>query len=306
MSEQPTYRRKPEWLRKRLQATPARHEVKALLRELNLHTVCEEASCPNISECFGRRTATFMIGGDTCTRRCHYCDVATGRPEALDPFEPLHVARAAATLGLRHVVVTAVARDDLADGGAAHFAATIRAIRRQLPEARVEVLIPDFKGREADLQLVLDAGPHVLNHNIETVRRLFKGVRAQGNYDRSLQLLRRSSEAAPQSSTKSGLMVGLGETDEEVFATMRDLRGVGVELVTIGQYLQPSLRHLPVAEYLEPARYEAYREYGQQLGFQATFAGPFVRSSFHAGELYEQAATGDAAGAAQPWITLQQ
>lgn len=279
------YQRKPAWLLKKIERTAETREVKHLLRDLGLNTVCEEASCPNLSECFGRGTATFMIGGDRCTRRCHYCDVTTGRPNPLDPTEPRRVAEATRRLNLRYVVVTAVARDDVPDGGAAHFAATIRNIRQIVPGIQIEVLIPDFKGRHAALQTVLDAQPDVLNHNIETVRRIFDDVRPQGDYDRTLELLARSKALAPSIPTKSGFMVGLGEASEEVCATMRDLRGVGVDLVTIGQYLQPSKQHVAVAEYVSPERYGEYRRYGKELGFRATFAGPFVRSSFHAGEL---------------------
>lgn len=306
MPSTPDRERKPEWLRKTGALTPELREVRQLLRDLNLNTVCEEASCPNIGECFSRQTATFMIGGDRCTRRCHYCDVATGRPLALDPLEPEHVAEAAVRLGLRYVVVTAVARDDLRDGGARHFARTIAAIRRRLPAAEVEVLIPDFKGDADALRMVMDAGPDVLNHNIETVRRLFKGVRAQGDYDRTLELLERCRAWAPAITAKSGFMVGLGETTPEVFSTMDDLRAAGVQLVTIGQYLQPSLDHAPVAAYVHPDEYTLFREYGARIGFRATFAGPFVRSSFHAGELHAQAQDGTGASAdVNAWITLE-
>lgn len=277
--------RKPLWLLKKVEHTPEVREVKHLLRDLGLNTVCEEARCPNLSECFSRGTATFMIGGDRCTRRCHYCDVTTGRPKPLDPLEPCRVAEAARRLDLKYVVVTAVARDDIPDGGAAHFAATIRNIRRQLPTAQVEVLIPDFKGQLESLQTVLAARPDVLNHNVETVRRLFKAVRPQGSYDRTLELLQHSKTLAPNVPTKSGFMVGLGETTDEVFTTMRDLQAVGVDFVTIGQYLQPSREQVAVFEYIPPERYADYRRYGQVLGFRATFAGPFVRSSFHANEL---------------------
>ncbi len=292
MPSTPNRQRKPEWLRKPGSLSPQLRNVRQLLRDLNLNTVCEEASCPNIAECFGRQTATFMIGGDRCTRRCHYCDIATARPFPLDPSEPGRVAEAAARLNLRYVVVTAVARDDVKDGGARHFARTIAAIRQRLPAAQVEVLIPDFKGDPAALATVLDAQPDVLNHNIETVRRLFKSVRPQGGYERTLELLARARELAPTITTKSGFMVGLGETEAEVLATLDDLRAVGVDLVTIGQYLQPSLEHAPVAAYVPQEQYAVYRAYGAKLGFRATFAGPFVRSSFHAGELHQQSHTG--------------
>ncbi len=298
------YVRKPEWLRKHIVSNGETRGVKHLLRDLGLNTVCEEARCPNLSECFGRGTATFMIGGDRCTRRCHYCDVTTGRPDALDPLEPRRVAEAARRLNLQYVVVTAVARDDVGDGGAAHFAATIRNIKRQLPQAQVEVLIPDFKGNSSSLQTVLDAAPDVLNHNIETVRRIFRDVRPQGNYDRTLELLQRAKQLAPQIPTKSGFMVGLGETTAEIFDTMRDLRAMNVDLVTIGQYLQPSKDHVPVAEYITPERYAEYRRMGQELGFRQTFAGPFVRSSFHAGELFHADAD-QTAPVDNDWIALE-
>lgn len=307
MPQSSGYGRKPHWLLKKIERSDETRQVKHLLRDLGLNTVCEEASCPNLSECFGRGTATFMIGGDRCTRRCHYCDVTTGRPQPLDPTEPRRVAEATRRLNLRYVVITAVARDDVKDGGAAHFAATIRNIRAAMPHTQIEVLIPDFKGQQAALQTVLEAHPDVLNHNIETVRRVFDAVRPQGDYDRTLTLLARSKELAPAIPTKSGFMVGLGETTDEIFATMRDLRAVGVDLVTIGQYLQPSKQHVAVAEYVTPDRYAEYRRYGKELGFRATFAGPFVRSSFHAGELLHADAVlheCEAAPALGEWIAL--
>lgn len=300
MPSTPHRERKPEWLRKPV-LSPNLRGVRQTLRDLNLNTVCEEAACPNITECFGRGTATFMIGGDRCTRRCHYCDVTTAKPFPLDPREPANVAEAAARMNLRYVVVTAVARDDVKDGGALHFARTIRAIRERLPHAEIEVLIPDFKGDPAALETVLDAQPNVLNHNIETVRRIFASVRPQGDYDRTLRLLAHSKAYAPQIPTKSGFMVGLGETTDEIFQTMRDLREVGVELVTIGQYLQPSLNHVAVADYIPQERYQEYRDFGQEMGFRATFAGPFVRSSFHAGELLHSEPVASTVG---DWIAL--
>ncbi len=304
MPQSSGYQRKPSWLMKKVERSPEVREVKHLLRDLRLNTVCEEASCPNLSECFGRGTATFMIAGDVCTRRCHYCDIATGRPQPLDPSEPARVAEAARRLQLRYVVVTAVARDDVPDGGAAHFAATIRSLQAAVPAAQVEVLIPDFKGQQSALQAVLDARPDVLNHNIETVRSIFKSVRPQGDYDRTLTLLARARELAPTIPTKSGFMVGLGETDAEIYTTMQDLRAAGVELVTIGQYLQPSLQHTPVVAYLTHDRYAQFRAWGQELGFRATFAGPFVRSSFHAGELLH-ADEAPPAAAIGDWIALE-
>lgn len=310
MPQSSGYQRKPQWLLKKIERTPETREVKHLLRDLGLNTVCEEANCPNLSECFGRGTATFMIGGDRCTRRCHYCDVTTGRPNPLDPTEPRRVAEATRRLKLNYVVVTAVARDDVKDGGAAHFAATIRNIRQLTPHIQIEVLIPDFKGDAGALQTVLDARPDVLNHNIETVRRIFDDVRPQGDYDRTLELLARVKHSAPEIPTKSGFMVGLGETTAEVLETMRDLRQVGVDLVTIGQYLQPSKAHVVVAEYIPRERYAEYRRFGQELGFRATFAGPFVRSSFHAGELLHahdvlEDAAPIAPASSQEWITLE-
>lgn len=280
--------RKPEWLKAPLGGGGSLPKVFGLLDDLNLHTVCQEARCPNLGECFSHGTATFMICGDRCTRRCHYCAVDTARPLELDPFEPVRVAEAAARLGLRHVVVTAVARDDLEDGGAGHFAATVHALRVRLPEATVEVLIPDFKGDDRALGTVLEAGPDVLNHNIEAVRRIFPEVRPQGSYDRSLRLLRRAKEMRPGCTTKSGLIVGFGESEDEVLETLRDLRAAGCEVVTIGQYLQPTPQHRPVSEYVHPDRFRSYREAGEAMGFAAVFSGPLVRSSYHAGEVFER------------------
>jgi lipoic acid synthetase len=253
-----------------------------MLRELGLNTVCESARCPNIGECFSRPTATFMIAGTRCTRRCGFCAVDTARPLPLDPDEPRRLAEASQRLGLQHVVVTAVARDDLADGGAAHFAATIRALRAEAPAARVEVLTPDFKGDPAALRVVLDAGPDVFNHNLETVRRLSPLVRPQASYERSLGVLAYAKRLAPHLRTKSGLMVGLGETASEIEAAMGDLRAVGCDLLTIGQYLQPTRRHLAVAEYVAPVIFDEYGRLGRALGFRHVASGPFVRSSYHA------------------------
>jgi lipoic acid synthetase len=253
-----------------------------VLRELDLHTVCEEARCPNIGECFARPTATFMIAGARCTRRCHFCAVDTARPLPLDRDEPARIAEAARRLGLRYVVVTAVARDDLPDGGAGHFAATIAAVRAVAPDVRVEVLTPDFKGEVAPLATVLAAGPDVFNHNLETVERLSRAVRPQGDYARSLAVLRHAAMLQPDVRTKSGIMVGLGETPAEVHAALGDLRGAGCDLVTIGQYLQPSRRHLAVAEYVPPARFAEYATIAREIGFRHVAAGPLVRSSYHA------------------------
>jgi lipoic acid synthetase len=274
----------------RLRATPEFQRVQQLVGEQRLNTVCFSAACPNLGECWSRGTATFMIGGNTCTRACGFCDVQTGRPGALDSDEPARVARAVERLGLRFAVVTAVARDDLADGGAAQMAGTVRAIREHCPETGIEVLIPDYKGREQDLRTVLDARPDVLNHNIETVERLQRRVRKAGRYARSLDLLRRAAELAPGIPTKSGIMLGLGEDDAEVDATLRDLRTAGVRLLTIGQYMSPSPDHLPVERWVTPEEFDAWAERARALGFDDAAAGPLVRSSYHADVLAEQAA----------------
>lgn len=276
--------RKPPWLLKRLPTNDNTTELRRLLRGLGLNTVCEEAACPNLNECWGRRTATFMLLGSVCTRRCHYCNITTGRGLPPDPMEPAKVAEAAAAMGLRHVVVTSVARDDLRDGGATQFARTIEELRRRLPGATVEALIPDFKGNPEHLKIVMDARPDVLNHNIETVRRIFPKVRAQGSFDRSLELLRRARALDPAVKTKSGFMVGLGETDEEVHELLAELRAAAVRMVTIGQYLRPSLDHAPVDRYVPPEGFETYRAWGEAMGFDFVAAGPFVRSSFNADE----------------------
>ena len=263
-----------------------------LLRGERLNTVCEEARCPNLGECFSRGTATFMLLGDRCTRRCGYCSVSTARPLPPDADEPRRVAEAAARLALRYVVLTSVARDDLQDGGAGHFAATVDEVRRRLPHARVEVLTPDFKGDRASLQAVLDAHPDVFNHNIETVPRLFPVVRPQGGYARSLELLALARELRPGQVTKSGLMVGLGESDGEVEAVLHDLRAVSVDTVTIGQYLRPTRDHLPVARYVTPEGFERLESRARGLGFPTVYAGVFVRSSFNAEEVFHGPAAG--------------
>jgi lipoic acid synthetase len=277
---------KPYWLKKRLPEAGPLREMKGLLRERSLHTVCESALCPNLGECFGRGTATFLIMGDICTRDCRFCGVGTGAPLALEAEEPGRVADAAARLGLRHVVITSVTRDDLADGGAAHYVATIRAVRVRVPGATVEVLVPDFQERGGDIDLVLAEAPDVFNHNLETVPRLYAAVRPQAVYGRSLAVLRRAAVAAT-SVVKTGLMVGLGETGEEVRAVLREVAAAGVEMVTIGQYLRPSRDRLQVAEYVRPEVFERYREWGEALGLQV-HAAPFVRSSFQAGESFAQ------------------
>jgi lipoyl synthase len=276
--------RLPDWLRKPRRHAQADHDLKQMLRSRGLHTVCEEARCPNRNECFARGAATFMILGDTCSRSCGFCAVKTGRGLSLQSLskEPDQVADAAANLQLRYVVVTSVNRDDLPDGGAGHFARTISAVRVRLPDAKVEALTPDFKGDLAAVKTVLNARPHTFNHNIETVPRLYGSVRPQARYQQSLDVLAYAASLKPRILVKSGLMVGLGERPDEVRALLRDLRGHGVEIVTIGQYLQPTRNHLPVVEYIHPKEYDRYREYGELLGLRAVFAGPFVRSSFMA------------------------
>ncbi|HWY72326.1 MAG TPA: lipoyl synthase [Burkholderiaceae bacterium] len=282
---------KPDWIRVRAGSTHTRfYEIKALLREQRLHTVCEEASCPNIGECFGHGTATFMVMGDRCTRRCPFCDVGHGRPDPLDPDEPAHLAESVARLGLQYVVVTSVDRDDLRDGGAGHFADCIRAIRQASPATRIEVLVPDFRGRlERALPILLATPPDVMNHNLETVPRLYRTARPGGDYAHSLRLLREFGERLPAVPTKSGLMVGLGETDEEILQVMRHLREAGVQMLTIGQYLAPSAHHLPVLRYVHPDTFRMYERAAQQLGFAHAACGPMVRSSYHA-DLQAQAA----------------
>jgi lipoic acid synthetase len=276
---------RPPWLKVRVRTTPELERVTKLVREQRLHTVCSSASCPNLGECWARGTATFMIGGNHCTRRCGFCDVTTARPDALDPFEPARVAHAVAELGLRFAVITCVARDDLADGGAGQMAATIRAIRRRCPGTGIEVLIADYKGDEAALRSVLDAGPDVLNHNVETVARLQRRVRPAASYERSLFVLRRAGELRPEIPTKSGLILGMGEREAEIEETLRDLRGAGVTLLTIGQYLRPSPDHLPVDRWVEPAEFDAWAERARALGFRDVASGPLVRSSYHAEQL---------------------
>jgi lipoic acid synthetase len=277
--------RLPDWARKGSPLAPGARSLRVLLREKGLHTVCEEARCPNLGECFSRGTATFMLLGDRCTRRCHYCSVSTAKPLPPDPGEPARVADAARRLGLQYVVLTAVARDDLRDGGASHFAATVHEVRRVVA-AKVEVLTPDFRGDEKALQAVLDSGPDVYNHNIETVPRVFPRVRPQGSYARSLRLLAAAKRLAPAQVTKSGLMVGLGESDAEVGEVLRDLRNVGVDILTVGQYLRPSREHAAVHRYVTPAGFRGYEEEARGLGFPTVYSGVFVRSSFNAEEVF--------------------
>jgi lipoyl synthase len=289
--------RRPEWMKVRAPSADSRYfDVKKLLHGLSLHTVCEEARCPNISECWGRGTATFQILGETCTRACRYCYVHSGKPEAApDALEPLRVGQAAAQMQLKHVVVTSVDRDDVPDRGAGHFAATIRAIKAKLPESSVEVLTPDFLGVEEEaLRTVLAARPEVFNHNIETVRRLHRRMRgAKASYAKALWLLGRAKELADYPVlTKSGIIVGLGETNDEIVETMRDLRAHGVDVVTIGQYLQPSPKHALIDRWVHPVEFRWLREQGEALGFGSVFAGPLVRSSYRADEQRHAAATG--------------
>ena len=279
------------WIRVRAPGADSRFtEIKRILREQKLHTVCEEASCPNIGECFGKGTATFMILGDICTRRCPFCEVAHGRPLAPDSEEPQHLADTIAALRLRYVVITSVDRDDLRDGGAQHFVDCIRAVRAASPQTTIEVLVPDFRGRlERALEILAAAPPDVMNHNLETVPRLYKQARPGGNYQHSLDLLQRFKALYPAVPTKSGLMVGLGETDDEIVAVMRDLRAHDVDMVTIGQYLQPSPHHLPVERYVEPAAFQIFEQRAAELGFRHAAIGPLVRSSYHADQQAHEA-----------------
>jgi len=285
---------RPDWMKVRAPSRRGRFpELQQIMRDGGLHTVCEEARCPNIGECWGRGTATFQIMGDVCTRACRYCAVTSGRPEgAPEPLEPLRVARAAEKMGLRHVVVTSVDRDDLEDRGAGHFAATIRAIRRRSPACGVEVLVPDFLGfQDGALRIVLEAAPDVFNHNIETIERFYRRIRPKGDYRKALKLLDDAkdvwAELHPDRlplATKSGIIVGMGETDDEIVEVMRDLRAHRVDIVTIGQYLQPTARHLPLDRWVTPDEFDGLRRAGEELGFASVFAGPLVRSSYHADE----------------------
>jgi lipoic acid synthetase len=275
---------KPEWLKVRAPGSPNYLRLKGLMRELGLHTVCEEARCPNIGECWHHGTATFMILGDVCTRACAYCAVSHGRPEGLDPAEPTRVADAIAAMALQHAVITSVDRDDLSDGGAMIFADTIRKTRLRVPACRIEVLIPDFQGSESSLRTVLDAGPDVLNHNIETVPRLYRMARSGGRYPRSLELLDRSRRHQPAIPTKTGIMVGLGEEVDEVVSVLDDLRRVGVSILTIGQYLRPTPKHAPMARYYHPDEFARLKVVALEKGFAHVESGPLVRSSYHAHE----------------------
>ena len=272
--------RRPDWLRVKLPTGESYRKVREIVSEHKLHTICQSGNCPNMGECWGAGTATFMILGNVCTRSCGFCSVATGRPEAVDPFEPARVARSVELMGVKHCVITSVDRDDLKDGGSDIWARTIRAIRRRSPGTTMETLIPDFQGKWENLALVLEAAPEILSHNLETVRRLTKQVRIQAKYDRSLEVLMRSNRAGLR--TKSGVMLGLGETEQEVMETMDDLLSVGVDILTLGQYLQPTKEHLAVAEFVHPDVFARYKAIGLEKGFRYVESGPLVRSSYHA------------------------
>ena len=276
----------PEWLRLKLPTQNTFAETRNLLSDLRLHTVCESAKCPNHWECWSKGTATFMIAGDRCTRACGFCAVSTAKPFALEADEPVRVAEATRRMRLKHVVITAVARDDLPDGGAEHFRQTIEAVRSANPGIVIEVLVPDFLGRDASIDTVLSANPEIYNHNLETVRRLTPAVRSRATYDRSLLVLRVAKAKRGEAIyTKSGLMLGLGETEEELFTAMADLRDANCDILTLGQYLQPTLKHLPVVEFVTPARFEAYGAQAREMGFVHVASGPMVRSSYHADEV---------------------
>ena len=279
---------KPKWLRRQLPTGSAYEKVKGMIGDDRLHTVCQEAKCPNMWECFSQKTATFLIMGSRCTRNCRFCSVRHGHLEPPDPAEPVRVADVASRMGLKYVVVTSVARDDLADGGAYLFAETIAEIRKRMPDACVEVLIPDFQGSAKALRTVLRARPDVLNHNIETVPRLYPSVRPQAQYQRSLKLIRRACQFDPKLPTKSGLMLGLGEKEVEIINSLEDLKTAGCQMLTLGQYLQPSKNHLPVARFIPPQEFAAWRKKAIKIGFTEVASGPFVRSSYHAKELYQE------------------
>lgn len=276
--------KKPEWLRIGRMDREKIQEVQQLLRKLNLHTVCEESMCPNIGKCFEKKTATFLIMGDICTRNCKFCDIKFGKPEPLDPHEPNHLVEAAEKLGLKHVVITSVTRDDLPDGGASHFAKITKKLREHDESLIIELLIPDLKGKESDIRKVIEAKPDIINHNVEVVPRLFRKVTPQANYKRSLKLLKIAKEINPKIYTKSGLMVGLGETKEEVIELMKDLREVDCDILTVGQYLKPPSSDLEIEEFVHPSVFKEYEEKAYEMGFQFVASAPFVRSSFNAEE----------------------
>jgi lipoic acid synthetase len=280
-TDQPNIRiKKPKWLRVKLPTGENYRTVRGLVDEHKLHTICESGSCPNMGECWGEGTATFMILGNICTRSCGFCAVQTGKPEEVDEFEPGRVANSVKIMGVKHAVVTSVDRDDLKDGGAGIWAQTVRAIRQQSPGTTLETLIPDFAGKWENLQVLIDVAPEIVSHNLETVRRLTKQVRIQAKYDRSLEVLFRLKKGGMR--TKSGVMLGLGESEDEVIETMQDLRSVGVDILTLGQYLQPTPKHLPIVEFIEPMQFEKYRILGLEMGFRFVESGPLVRSSYHA------------------------
>jgi lipoic acid synthetase len=283
--------KKPPWLKVKMHASDQGRKVENILNADDLHTVCQSAACPNQSECFNRKTATFLLMGTVCTRNCRFCNIVIGKPLPLDVAEPQKVAGACIKLGLKHCVITSVTRDDLTDGGAGHFAATIRAIKKAAPGIVVEVLIPDFQGRTGDLEKVLDAGPHILNHNVETIRRLYPLVRPQAQYDRSLQLLRRVKQLNPGVYSKSGFMLGLGETDHEMDVLLEDLRATGCDLLTIGQYLAPTRAHFPVKAYIHPDKFNQVEAAALKIGFLSVSAGPLVRSSYNAAGFYQSVYT---------------
>ena len=287
MSEKHDPRKKPHWLKRRIPAGSAHERVRHLIDRGKLHTVCQEARCPNIWECFSSQTATFLILGATCTRNCRFCAISGGAPEPIDPEEPNKVADAAKQMNLEYAVITSVTRDDLPDGGAGQFAGTIAAVRRRIPGIMVEVLIPDFQGDPDALEKVISAAPDVLNHNLETVPRLYATVRPQAVYERSVLLLANAKKRRPEIQTKSGLMLGLGETSTEVRQTLSDLLQAGCRLLTLGQYLQPTRAHLPVARYIPPAEVDRWKETALEMGFDQVASGPFVRSSYHAKALFE-------------------
>jgi lipoic acid synthetase len=286
---QPLPERKPGWLKVRAPGGPNYLRLKQLMRELDLHTVCEEAHCPNVGECWEHGTATFMILGDVCTRNCAYCAVAHGRPPKFDPAEPDRVARAVAEMQLQHAVITSVDRDDLPDFGAWAFAETIRQIKRQVPSCSVEVLVPDFQGDEGAIRAVLDASPDIYNHNTETVPRLYKKCRPGGRYERVMRIFTAAKRLAPHVPTKSGIILGMGETNEEVLAVLRDLRAVDVDIITLGQYLRPSAAHIKLDRYVTPDEFRMFREEGMTMGFKHVESGPLVRSSYHAWEQVQAA-----------------
>ncbi len=273
-------KKKPKWLRVKLPTGENYKKVRNLVSEHKLHTICESGNCPNMGECWGAGTATFMILGNICTRSCGFCAVTTGKPDQVDEFEPAKVAQSIKLMGIKHAVLTSVDRDDLKDGGATIWAMTIRAIRRQAPGTTMETLIPDFAGKWENLQIVIDAAPEIISHNLETVRRLTKEVRIQAKYDRSLELLRRLKKSGVK--TKSGIMLGLGETEQEVIETMEDLRSVGVDIITLGQYLQPTPKHLPVENFITPEQFKKYEILGKKMGFRHVESSPLVRSSYRA------------------------